>query len=502
MNEIGQGLSKPNKLSIDELPSAAVRGPARRTKARQGGTIAVMFIAVFMVIMGFAGLALELSQLYNRKVEMQSIADAIALAAARNLNGSPAGINAAMTAAAQTAALFSSGYGKFPISWSPSAISFSTSPDRYGTWVDSGTAAGMSAQMFYVRVDTSQLGGAPGTVQLILMPALSSSLSSIEMNSTAVAGRSVLDVTPLAVCAMSASAASSRPNSGGNNELVEYGFRRGVSYDLMRLNPSAATPPAPVNYVVNPIVLPGATGAAADTSVSTVGPYICAGAVASPRLLGGEVPVSSSFPIGSLYQQLNSRFDQYTGNLCDFNGAPPDRNIKAFVYTSIPWVNTTPLDGQRAAESTPGNTLVTIADLAPPGGTAKQYGPVWTYARAVQYAATPPAGGYTAFATGAWPNLYGGQTSVGYPGGVSTPYTAVSGVNFSGPNITHRPITGRRVLNIPLLSCPVPAGTNVSATVLAIGRFFMTVPATSTNLYGEFAGAVPLANVTGEAELF
>jgi hypothetical protein len=57
-------------------------------------------------------------------------------------------------------------------------------------------------------------------------------------------------------------------------------------------------------------------------------------------------------------------------------------------------------------------------------------------------------------------------------------------------------------LNVPLLSCPVAGGSNVSATVLAIGKFFMTVPATSTTIHAEFAGVVPEQSLGGPVELF
>jgi Flp pilus assembly protein TadG len=503
MNEIEQTLRHAGSGSTGEL-SACVNSHRAPATARQGGGIAIMFGAVLVVILGFCGFALELSQIYNRKVEMKNIADAIALAAARNLDGSPAGITKALAAASQTAALYSYGYGKIPLSWSDAAISFSTTPAANGSWVDAGTASGTAAQMFYVRVDTSGLSGSPGSVQMSLIQVVSPLVETVEMDAIAIAGRSALDVTPLAICAMSPTPAASRANAGGFTEVVEYGFRRGVSYDLMRLSPIATTPPTPLHYVVNPIAPAGASGAANDTDVSTVGPYVCAGTLGSPRLMGGEVLVTSSFPIGSLYQQLNSRFDQYSGNLCDFNGAPPDRNIKQYTYTSIPWVTITSLAHQMAEESNAGNKVMTIADLAPPGGSAAQYGPVWAYAKAAQYAATEPAAGYTAFGAtvASWNALYNGQSPNGYPAGSSTPYKATTGANFSAPNAAHRPVADRRVLNVPLLSCPVPAGTNVTATVLATAKFFMTVPATSTSIYAEFAGAVPLAKVTGDVELF
>jgi hypothetical protein len=47
----------------------------------------------------------------------------------------------------------------------------------------------------------------------------------------------------------------------------------------------------------------------------------------------------------------------------------------------------------------------------------------------------------------------------------------------------------------------VPAGATATATVLGVGRFFMTVPATAAALNAEFAGATPAASLAGTVEL-
>ena len=62
-------------------------------------------------------------------------------------------------------------------------------------------------------------------------------------------------------------------------------------------------------------------------------------------------------------------------------------------------------------------------------------------------------------------------------------------------------VAQRRVLNIALLACPLPAGSDVLANVLAVGRFFMTAPASSAMLSAEFAGVVPEQALAGPAEL-
>jgi Flp pilus assembly protein TadG len=479
------------------------RGTGRRRK--QDGGIAVIFAVALTALLGICGLALDLSMVYNRKVEMQNIADAAALGAARKLNGSASGISDAVTAAASAATSLTYQYGRSTANWSASAIKFSTSPDRDGDWVDAGTAAATPSRMLYVKVDPGQLDGAVN-VRTVFMSVLSPAFATASASSDAIAGRTTIEVAPLALCAMSQNAATQRINSASYVELVEYGFRRGVSYDLMNLNPAAG--PA-ANFVVNPLAPPGTPGSPADLLPSTVGPYVCTGTLGIPRLAGDAISVAQPFPLGSLYKQLNSRFDQYEDGLCSFNAAPPDINIKSYVYTSmpsiLPWMNMAP-NGQTAAFSSTGGKRQTIADLPPPGGTAAQYGPVWSYAKAVPFSAYAPGvpepspNGYSPFTTGSWSALYGGQTArATYPNG--TPYKALGGVNFSAPSAAHKPgLKGRRVLNVPLLSCAVPPGG--SANVIAIGKFFMTVPATATSLSAEFAGAVPPEGVAGSVGLF
>lgn len=491
--------------------------PGRRRGHRQQGAVAVVFAIVLIGLLGFCGLALDLALVYNRNVEMRNIADAAALGAARKLNGTASGINDAVAAATAAATALKYQYGRTTVNWSAAAIRFSTSPDRDGSWVDAGTATATPARMLYVQVDTGQLDGA-GDVQTLFMSALSSSLAMVPANSGAIAGRTTIDVAPLAVCAMSTNPAAQRINSASFVELVEYGFRRGVSYDLMNLNPAGL---APANFVVNPLATPGSAGSANDVLPATVGPYVCSGTLGIPRLAGDTIAVAQPFPLGSLYKQLNSRFDQYENDLCNFRGAPPDVNIRSYVHTSMPatfpWMTTAPA-GQTAACNGPtpqcaapsGLKLQTIADLAAPGGTAAQYGPVWAYAKAVPFSAyaagvpEPSPNGYTPFPTTSttWQALYGGQKVGTYPAGTtSTPYKAGSGVNYAPPSAGHKPgAKGRRVLNVPLLSCSAPPGSN--ATVLAIGKFFMTVPATATVLAAEFAGAMPLQNVQGNVGLF
>lgn len=480
------------------------RGPAAHLPGRQSGAIAVMCAVLIIPVIVICGFAIDLGMVYNRKAEMHNVAHAIALSAAKKLNGTPGGVTDAVTAAASVAAVsrYKNFYASVP--WSAAALTFSTSPDRNGTWVDAATAAGSAERIFYVKVNTSILDSV-GDVETALVRVIDPKFAVIPANSEVIAGRLSIQLAPMAICAMSATPAAPRTNSAAYVELVEYGFRRGVSYDLMNLNPNGTTP---VNFVINPVAMPGAAGSTADMLPQAVSPYACKGSLDIPRVMGDPITVASPFPLGVLYQQLNSRFDQYPGS-CTANGAPPDINIKAYDYhnmpSPIPWMNTAPA-GQTAAASTSGGILRTVADLPAPGGTAAQYGPLWAYAKAVPYSAykpglPEPASGYTTFTTASWPTLYGGQTVKTYPAGTSTPYKPGAGVNLQLPSTANGPgKRHRRVLNVPLLSCsPIPSG---AATVLAVGKFFMTVPATPSVLAAEFAGTVSMQSVDGNVGVF
>lgn len=475
----------------------------------QRGSISLLLVITILVMLGFTGIALDTAMAYNRKAEMQGVADAAALAAARELNGTAAGVTAAVNRAAAVVARFRYRYDRVQLTWNDTAIEFSATPAYGGSWRNAGSAAASPSGLYFVKIDTSELDAAAATVEAVFMRVIGADIAATNVVGRAIAGRSAINVTPLAVCAMSPAPATPRANPGppANLELVEFGFRRGVAYNLMNLNPSAATP---ANFLVNPIDPPGSAGNLAHTSIPIVGPFVCTGTMAMTKVTGGSIRVNSPFPLADLFRQLNSRFDQYVGNMCNPNGAPPDFNIRSFVFnTSVPWMLTPPT-GQTAAPLAGPTSLATIADPSPSpaGTTAGQYGPLWSYARAVPFASyvpgsPEPASGYAYFPTTAWTTLYrpGQPVSLAYP--ALTPYMAASGANFQAPSVANRPgLRNRRVLNVPLLACPVSAGENAPATVLAIAKFFMTVPATETSISAEFGGIVPAESLGGPVELY
>lgn len=473
---------------ITRMSPSALRRDRMRRKGSEDGAIAIMTPFVLIVMFAMLGMALDLSQSYNRKAELQNVADAIALAAATALDGTPAGINRAMTAATLAAVDFNVSYDKLTVSWSNAALTFGTDPNG-SSWVDGATAQRDASKIFFVRVDTSALDPAYGQVDNYFMPILSSALATTTVSASAVAGRDSLNVLPLAICANSNTPAASLPSG----ELVEYGFRRGVSYNLMNLNPGGSSPE---NFLVNPIAPPGTEGKTVMDRMDVVAPFVCTGRMAIPTL-GGGITVERGFPISSLYVHLNSRFGTYAPP-CQPSTAPADPSVKSFDLNNVSWMKYKP-DGQSANSLT--TPLLTVAEQ-PATATQSAYGPLWMYAKAARYdsyknnGGVEPAGGYTTFSTTDWNTLYdpGKPAAQAYP--ATTPYQANSGT------AQYSPYRNTRVLNIPLLSCPVAASSISTATVLGIAKFFMTVPASASALYAEFAGMNTETALGGNARLY
>ena len=472
-------------------------------RPRQRGSVAVMFIVSVIVIFGFFALALDLSMLYNRKVEMQNVADTVALAAASELNGTSTGVSRALLRASERFVTLpgtvvggvSYKYSTLTMEWTDRAIVFGTTPD--GPWVDAGTAAAKPEGLLFARVRTSEFDQAYGQVQTMFIPVLAPNTLTTSASAVAVAGRSAIKVAPIAVCAM-------RPEGARNHmgELEEYGFRRGTAYDLMQLNPDSTTTGS--TFLVNPLIPPGTVGVVPGASAAAAAPFICTGTMAMARVTGGDVVVSSPFPLSDLFSSFNSRFENYTGP-CTAASAPPDTNIKEYKYDngSVPWMTTAPTSQAAALSTAEGKRWTVVGpDVTPATTTNAQYGPLWSYAKAAKFSAysagvPEPAAGYTTFGTGDWSTLYsqGTPTATGYPS--TTPYAQASGQHFKAPG--RRGVSGRRVLNVPLLACPV-AGSR--AKILGIGRFFMTVQADSTTLVAEFAGLTAEQSLGSNIKLY
>ncbi len=460
-----------------------------------------MITAVLLiVILGFCGMAIDFSRMYNRKAELQSVADTIALAAAAELDGTAPGIVRARTAAGEAAGRNSLyNYNGSAINWNNKALKFSSAPSG-SIWVDADAADGQAENLFYAQVDISELDEQPGHVAMLLLPVVSSSMASAKIGGRATAGRSTVNVLPLAICSMSDTPATLGVARG--QELVEYGFRRGVSYNLMKLNPNSKASGA--NFLINPVAPPGTTGSSVKSRLDVIAPFVCTGTMAMATVTGKNITVDHGFPLDLVSGHLNSRFGS---GPCVTVSAPPDTNIKQYTLDTISWMTDKP-KGQSAQEKTTDTKLFTLAELGvseiPADTTPDLYGPLWIYAKAAKYASyvtygkSEPAAGYaTLDADKDWSTLY----TPGSPklkGTYSTPYKTYATAPAGGL----KGVADRRILNVPLLQCPVPAGSPASAQVLGVGRFYMTIHATADDLYAEFAGLTRPGTLVGQVELY
>lgn len=460
---------------------------------KQRGVIAILYGLMVVLLIGMTGLAVDLGLIYYRKTQLQNAADSLALAAALRLNGTPGGVTAARNLAAATAVSLVVGQSG-TLSWSDAALRFSADPDAPDdNWLDVAAAMSSPANLRYARVDTRQLAGGPGLMRPAFMGAVAAAAGSVEIGALAVAGPRGLNVLPFAICAMSDTPSATRVNSVLNQELVEYGFRYGVGYNLLQLNPAAGAA-AGDYFLVDPIAPPGATSLPENTSDTQLAPFICSGKLAYASLAGGRLNLRrpGSF---DLWPQLNSRFDSYGGTpACNPDAAPPDTNIRAFTGATAGWMNNA-ATLQTAQASTPaaGQPLRTIADAPPPlpAVAPPLYGVLWAYGAARRSSGS-------AFGAGNWQSLYPGappMAAASWPAG-PTPYR--NAAYTTAPSRPGR--SGRRLLYVPLLACPVDPGQYATAPVRAVARFLMTAPATSTELSGEFAGVVA-ATGAGEPTL-
>ncbi|PHV40877.1 pilus assembly protein TadG-related protein [Janthinobacterium sp. BJB304] len=466
-------------------------------RRRERGAMLIAFSILLILVLGFIGLALDVGQVIGRKTELQNLADNAALAAAAELVGTPEGLLAAVDKAKHSAADKSAWRRRMQGAiLSDASIRFASAPAS--EWHAAGAVPDAATALF-VRVDTQANAPSLGRVATAFLGALSPALRTLDTGARAVAGRTSLNLTPLAVCALSASAASPRTNAAllPAVELLEYGFRRGVAYNLLKLNPHG---PAAEHFVLNPLGQPGVVGSSLQVGESSVLPFVCSGTVLYPRIGSAQVHVHRPFP-AALWPAFNARFNLHAGSGCHPVTAPPDTNIRAYPNTATNWWMTNTPDAPSALST--GNPLLSVADpesnATPPA--VGSYGPLWSFGKAVKYSSVKPAGGYVPFATSDWARLYPASPAApaakpGYP--ATPPYQTLA---YQTAPTGNTGVAQRRLLHIALLACPVPAGSDVLAQVRGIGRFFMTAPASNGVLSAEFDGLVAEGALAGPAEL-
>ncbi len=507
------------------------------------GAVAIIFGLTVVVLFAMGGVVLDLGHLYIAKAELQNAADAAALAGAKDLNETTPGIDAAV-ATAQTISAKNKYNFSTDVTLALANIEFGPSPD--GPWSSVAAARAAPQGMTFIKVDTG----------LKVLGTYLMRVAGVDTVSTfglAVAGRFVNNVTPIGVCAIDPANKTAKyeypppPDGTGLTELVEFGFRRGVTYNLFGLNPLAGGPSDP--YLLNPVDSPPSACNPANSSADFTAPFMCSGTSAVVSAGSGKVYTNTGLT-SALAASLNSRFNYYSGpSKCIPASAPPDVNIKEYpcrgtadptcVNTSNPSVPIPPpvkWMEQGGTDNIPNREFVALAGPKPnyqlpsstpsvpaPSSTFAQfpdYGVLWSYGPAYQFDATPTSkvGAAitpeqanlnpmysTAFPTAVpyfntdttSPEPYPTTAGAGFPAGTpAAPYNQTSGPYFQSGGASG--VRNRRILNIVLVDCTVaPVGPAACGemTAVGVGKFFMQVKADFTGgptrqLSVEFAGLV------------
>lgn len=481
---------------------------AAASPGRQRGAVAIMVGLSLVVLVAMLALVMDLGQLYITRTELQNAADAGALAGAKELNGTAAGIDSAETLAISTAAENSVRFGASAGAVSIGRANVEYGPSPSGPWSDHAAAQAAPSGMSFIKVDTS--GISQGTLGTWFMRV--SNIDAMNTFGRAVAGTFSSDIAPLGVCAID----TTPTRTGPKGELMEFGFRRGMAYNIPGLNPLAGLPQDPM--WINPVDTTGTGCDPSHASTSFTQPFVCAGRSASVTSTIQTVFINTGASAG-LERALNSRFDDFTGNACDPATAPPDINIKQYSGTPTggatgqprDWMNPDPVQQtvsinttSKQPEGYPGNPSL-------PG----QFGVLWTFNPAVQNNSGVPGNAFTLDDWNAATPLYhagleADQTANGYPTPLpagTPPYRQTSGKYFDAPS---RPgLAERRLLRVVIVNCSSPPGGSGSCQtlpVIGIGKFFMQKEADLTGspkkIEGEFAGVLLPGELQREIRLF
>jgi len=476
---------------------------------RQAGAVAIIFGLVIFVLFGFMALVIDLGRTYVVRTELQNAADAAALSGAKELDQTAAGVtrgvNAAIVTAAQNKFNFSSA-----VVITIANISLGDCPQDScmvpaSTVVSDGLASGKT----FLKVDVRS-GDLPTFFARIPTTREGEGVTSTSTFGLAVAGYYSTKIVPVGVCAIEPTAPSSvLAHPGGLNELKQFGFRRGISYNIPQLGPLGATGDP---IWLNPTNAPPEECNASNSSANVTRPFVCTGSSTIITELPAQVYANTGGSYGALVDPMNSRFNVFANgaNACDPASAPPDTNILEYGKAAADkWMNPD-LPTDKAVDL----NLKIDEDTAKPvlNPTGNDFGVLWSFNAAVSAVADADApGGYKAgapFATSDWPGLYPGKNAPDalYPS-TDAPYRSNS-TNYSTAPGTNGPgRTNRRLLNVVIVDCAGLSSGGLacaSMPVLAIGKFFMqrraklTGNANDRELGGEFAGlleTIPPADI-------
>ncbi len=500
-----------------------------QTKPRQHGAVAIIVALCLTILVGMLGLVLDLGHLYIAKTELQNAADAAALSGAERLNGTAARIccaaDSAQEMAIAAAAKNNYDFNSKQVTINASNISFSSS--HIGPWVDVATAMASPSDKTFVKVDTGIDGTSLQSLNTWFIQVLPGVASGMKTFGMAVAGKYVYEVAPLGICALT------KDPTDLTMADEDIGFKRGVTYLMADVNPLAPG----TQYWINPVTVTdtaenNACPSGTNSEQASL-PYMCTGKVNFMPKVGQFVYTNPGISTAQV-RALNSRFNIYTqDSKCDPITAPPDKNIKPYVYNGSggqpkDWMDTAPtqqsisfgyygciyssdplvpstctnkcvskngnihecVQSDNGSVVGPGpNDVVAWRskpfELNPVTDTSFQtkatdYGVLWSASRPVGKG------------VGDWPTLYKSQTAKSaYP--EPSPYSGTDSNFLLGPTVN----TGkdkRRMMNIVIVNCHAAGGNCRPVEVLGVGKFLLQTQASENgkkDIYLEYAGLLP-----------
>ncbi len=289
------------------------------SKSKQRGAVAIIAALSLPVLIGFAGLALDLGRLYVAKTELQNATDACALAASRELTCDPAaGVcaqsflinaeNSGLTVAARNNVNFQA----TSINIAPDDIKFSMTFAPNSGY--QSRAAGANPASKYVMCTAQQTGIAPWFMQILnVMPAVAIGNQTVSAQAVATLSPSQANCgIPLGMC-----------SQGSATMTPPFGLIKGKWYDgkfdsggglTGSFNWIDFTPPA---------------GGQSELSALLTGSGVCN--------LNVPNPVGQAGVLGNAAAKAwNSRFGLYQGGgPINIDSAPPD--YTGYSYTSANW---------------------------------------------------------------------------------------------------------------------------------------------------------------------
>lgn len=442
------------------------RSPA--VPSRQRGVVAIVVALMLAALVGMIALVADLGHLFVTRTALQNAADAAALAGARELDGTAAGIGRAVAQANAVAAqnhydfhnpVAGAGGGLF--------IEVGATPDAM---VDASgvTSDAEAANKVFLRASTGERPIAAWFSRIW-------GVTQMRTSGSAVAGRGASELAVVAVCAL--------PDDPANPDDNELGYERGVTYRASDTNPLA---PGTLFWIDT-----GSNDGNCSNSTTQSLPFACAGRIPYSVPVGGFVYTNTGMADPQL-EALDARFDVFNSkNRCDPLRAPPDRNIREYRFnangagTPKLWMQADPV--QQSLLFVPFGSSDRPKLRAQ--RTFADYGVLWSAARPV--GATPAD----------WPARYGG-TATNYPS--PSPYAQTNGPFFAAPS--HTPKAGRRMLNVAIIDCASATGGNCRPLrVLGYGVYFLQRKANvaqDKDIYLEFVRLLPDSFPQAEIRLY